>query len=221
MQTLLKTSNKLSAILILGISSTFSVFLSVMRIIYTDSPVFKFMNWNLFLAFLPWATLQLFYLFPKTQGIKLIKVPILLLWLLFLPNAPYILTDLIHVGRSSYTFVWYDMFLVLSFSFSGLLFGFMSLLDFKDIISKYRKPFTVKLLISGIIFLSSFGVYLGRVLRWNSWDIINQPLEILTDVLQRFTQPLSYPNTWVFTIIFGIVLNLIFWSAISIKFEKA
>ncbi|MCD4791826.1 MAG: DUF1361 domain-containing protein [Bacteroidales bacterium] len=63
-----------------------------------------------------------------------------------------------------------------------------------------------------ILFLISFGIYLGRILRWNSWNIINEPGSLLQDITERISNPFNYPETWGMTILTGILLNLIWWS---------
>ena len=102
--------------------------------------------------------------------------------------------------------------LIFSFAWAGLIFGFMSIRDFELIISEKTNKKIVPVFISIILFLSGFGIYLGRFLRWNSWNIINNPANLFQDITNRFANPVAYPRTWGVTIIAGILLNLIWWS---------
>jgi uncharacterized membrane protein len=72
----------------------------------------------------------------------------------------------------------------------------------------------------GFLFLSGFGIYIGRFLRWNSWDVINNPVPLFGDIIHRFANPLTHPRSWGLTILLGILLNLFYFSFKFIKVEK-
>lgn len=213
----LKKSGRLDETLLLGFISLFCFALTLFRIGYTGSPRFIFLNWNLFLAFVPWMFSSLMIIYPGLQKSRLALIGLLMSWLLFFPNAPYILTDLIHLRLNSNLTLWFDLLLILMFSWAGLMFGFMSLWDVEHILSKQLKPRTVRILSVIILFVASFGVYLGRFLRWNSWNIVNSPRAILADLLDRFIDPFAHPRTWGVTIVLGLLLNIIYWSFWLIK----
>jgi uncharacterized membrane protein len=88
----------------------------------------------------------------------------------------------------------------------------VSLLDIEHVMSKTFGKRVSTATISALFFAAAFGVYLGRYLRWNSWDIVNQPLGLLADVFERFINPVSHPRTWGVTILMGILLNIMYWS---------
>jgi uncharacterized membrane protein len=208
----LTESNRLPEFMFLGVSSFICLGLSLFRVNYTETKQFLFLNWNLFLAFVPWILSSLVILNPKIQQSKLTLFILLGSWILFFPNAPYILTDLFHLSHNSSMPIWFDLVLILSYAWVGLLFGFFSLRDIEELLAKQIKPSLVRLIIISLLFLGSFGIYLGRFLRWNSWNLVNKPSQLLEDISDRFINPFDHPRTWGFTLFMGIFLNLLYWS---------
>jgi uncharacterized membrane protein len=136
---------------------------------------------------------------------------IALIWILFFPNAPYVLTDLIHLGIDKSAPRWFDLILLLSYGFTGMLYGFISLRNIEQVLKRHLKPLTVTFIAVVMIYLSCFGIYLGRFLRWNSWDIVNNTEAVLRNVFSLIINPLDNPTTWIFTILFGTLLNLVYF----------
>jgi len=213
----LKEFDRLNETLFLGSLSVMCFAFSVFRYVYTDTKVFLFLNWNLFLAFLPWLFSTLLIIYPRLQQNKLILMALVFSWLLFFPNSLYILTDLFHLQLDTSMPKWFDLVLILSFAWTGLMYGFMSLWDIEKIIgnkiSRYIMPFVSFCL----LFLGSFGIYLGRYLRWNSWDIISEPFNLFFDIGDRILNPLQHKGTWGMTLFMFIFLNMIYWSFRFIK----
>jgi uncharacterized membrane protein len=108
--------------------------------------------------------------------------------------------------------IWFDLVLILSYAWTGLLFGFLSLLDLEKLISLSLKPYLTNIIIVTLLFLAGFGIYLGRFLRWNSWDIIQKPIALLNDVFDRVINPTDHLRTWSVTLLMGILLNMMYWS---------
>jgi len=171
-----------------------------------------FLNKNLFLAFLPWLFTTVFVIGPKRGKRKLFVFFVILSWLAFFPNAPYILTDLFHLRQRHIIPLWFDLILILSFAWTGLLFGFFSLWDIEMFLKKELKLTQSRLLSVGLLFVAGFGIYLGRYLRWNSWDIVADPLALLYDIGDRFIHPFAHPRTWGMTLFMGTFLNILYWS---------
>lgn len=169
-------------------------------------------HWNLFLAFIPWALTSTVMISPKLKKNKWILIPLLATWILFFPNAPYILTDLFHLRIETKVPIWYDLVLILSFAWTGLLYGLVSLFDIEKILIPFVKKRVVTAVSMLLLFISGFGIYIGRFLRWNSWDIMNRPHALLGDIADRFIDPASHPRTWAVTILMGVFLNMIYWS---------
>jgi uncharacterized membrane protein len=190
--------------------SLFSIGLTVARVMLSGDTHFLFLWWNLFLAFIPWA-IAAFIRVRKIHNRFALTV-LLACWIVFFPNAPYILTDLIHLQPSWRAPLWYDLILLASFAFAGMLYGFVSLHLLEARFFRRLPKFWAGAASVGVIYLSCFGIYLGRFLRWNSWDIVNNPGPVLSDILARFANPVAHRETWGFTILFGTLLNLIYWS---------
>jgi uncharacterized membrane protein len=226
----LKKAKRFNETVLLFAFSTLCLGLSVIRVFASATPTFLFLNWNLFLAFIPWALSSLLIIYPKLQEKKLAVITLLGTWLLFFPNAPYILTDLFHLKHVVSMPMWFDLLLILSFAWVGLLFGFMSLWDIEKILKRYliksrlkgllRYRFSVPIFSSVLLFVGSFGIYLGRYLRWNSWDIIAEPFALIYDIGDRFVNPFEHPRTWGVTLLMGLFLNLVYWSLRLIKYRK-
>jgi uncharacterized membrane protein len=216
----LRDNNRLYETIFLLLSSLFCLLISVFRCIYTGDRLFIFLNWNLFLAFLPWALTSISIVFPKIRNSK-IKIALLLIsWRLFFPNAPYILTDLIHLRISSRMPIWYDLLLILSFAWTGLLFGFLSLWDIEQILGNFLKPLYTTVISTVLLFIGAFGIYIGRYLRWNSWDVIAEPIGLFYDIGDRFFNPFKYPGSWGMTLFMGLFLNMLYWSFRLIRKRK-
>lgn len=191
--------------------------LSLFRVYLSGTKTFLFLNWNLFLAFVPWVLTSIIIVNNHLKHKSIVIAFLLFTWLLFFPNAPYILTDLFHLRLNSNIPLWYDLVLILTFAWTGLLYGFLSLFDIEKIFVEKFKIKWISFLSSILLFVTSFGIYLGRYLRWNSWDILNNPMGLFNDILHRFTFPMEHPRTWGVTIFMGILLNIMYWSFKFIK----
>jgi uncharacterized membrane protein len=152
-------------------------------------------------------------------------LPLLAAWLLFFPSAPYILTDLIHLSPHNHGHVplWLDLVMLLSFAFVALGVGFQSLHIVQRWLAGSFSSLASWLVVIGSLGLSGFGVYLGRFLRWNSWDIVRHPATLWNDILARLLHPLAHGHTWGFTLGFGtlLILAYLFWiSAATVPREE-
>ncbi len=206
--------------LFLSVLTSLCFLLIAGRIHLSDSKMFLFLVWNLFLAGIPWVITSFIMLNEKLQKNKLALTFMLTAWVLFFPNAPYILTDLFHLKTASSMPIWFDLILILSFAWTGLIFGFLSLRDIEFILKKDVSKAWGNLIITSLLFLSAFGIYLGRYLRWNSWDILDHPLGIITDIGQRVINPFEHPRTWGMTLLMGVLLNMFYWSFRLLQKEK-
>ena len=186
----------------------FSLFLLLIRIILTGELIYAFLAWNLFLAWIPFAISQ------RITGVTN-RWKILLLfsaWLLFLPNAPYIITDFLHLKERPPIPYWFDVLLLFSTALNGLLLGLVSLFTIEGFLVKRYGNRISALLILCSFFLCAFGIYIGRYLRWNSWDIITNPDAIAADILERIFNPFDHFGTWSVTFLFGSFFYVIYYS---------
>ena len=176
--------------LLLG-ASIFSVFLVIARMAYSDSQQYRGLIWNLFLAWIPFVLAYIAYSLSWKRFWLYIVIPIFaFLWLIFFPNAPYILTDLQYLSRtSSDAPLWFDIILLVWFSWTGMLLGLISLYLMHEIVQRWFGRWVgwaFVLIVSGF---SSAGIYVGRFLRWNSWDILGNPSELAVDILGLVIDP--------------------------------
>jgi uncharacterized membrane protein len=178
----------------------FTAALLLFRIFYSGSLVYLFFAWNLFLASVPLAAgILLLHVKNKTMQWLLVSV-----WLLFLPNAFYIITDMVHLRERYPVPYWLDILLVFSAAMNGLMLAFASLFKVEIFLRSKFSKHLVSVILVLCLFLSSFGVYLGRYLRWNSWDIISDPAGLGLAITGRFMDPFSHPRTWGMTLFFSV-----------------
>jgi uncharacterized membrane protein len=193
--------------------AAFIVFITGMiicRILYSGSFRFIFLLWNLFLGWIPfWISL---YLSGKKATHKWQAVFLLAGWLLFFPNALYIITDLIHLEEKSNVPTWYDAVLLFTSAITGLLMAFASLYKVEKFLGKQISNSATNKLTVLCLFIGSFGVYLGRFLRWNSWDIITNPWDLAKEIAVRFFFPIEYYHTWAITLLFTCLFSLLYFT---------
>jgi uncharacterized membrane protein len=183
----------------------------VVRMERTGSGYYRFLLGNLFLALVPLFLSTGLRIAHRLQLNLVIKIGIFSLWLLFLPNAPYILTDILHLTRASQAPAWYDLALLLSCSGTGLLIGYLSLMDVQTIVERNFNPIIGWTFAVVSLVLSGFGIYLGRFLRWNSWDVLTSPMLVL-QLLNGLTHPFADARPLSVTFIFGVILALAYIS---------
>ena len=197
----------------LVISSLLSIFLYVCRMVSGESYRYWFLNWNLFLAWLP--VLFSYLLIQKIRSGKWLSLrPLLLtvLWLGFLPNSFYLVTDFIHLKSTGEVSLLYDAVMFMTFAWNGQLLGFISVYGVHTELLKRLKSSYVTLLLGALFLLSGFAIYLGRFLAWNTWDILINPVGILADLGERIVHPSHYPTTFSTTALFFLTLSTIYYS---------
>ncbi len=194
------------------LATLFSSCILGFRIVYAGPTGYIFLFWNLFLAWVPFLyALAAEYFHRKKRSVAWYWI-FIFLWLMFFPNAPYIITDFVHVSpwASIGVPLWFDVLMIASFAATGLLLGLCSL--------KIIERITVERL--GIVWswvftvivslLAGFGVYLGRYLRWNSWDLIVSPNELFQDIGERVVQPMVHSYTWFVSVVFGALIIFLY-----------
>jgi uncharacterized membrane protein len=161
----------------------------------TGSDELSFLGWNLFLAWVPMLFAFLTYLLHRMQTSVLVVAAPTAAWLLFLPNAPYIATDMLHLGNTwEHVPLWYDVVLLTTFGGTGLLIGYSSLFLIHTVATERLGPVLSWTGTLAVILLSVVGVYMGRFLRLNSWDVVAHPDALLNAVLHsRLADPAGHP----------------------------
>jgi uncharacterized membrane protein len=210
--------------LTLGFSSAISIGLLMARISSTGSYRYNFLLWNLFLAWLPLLLVVLLERMQAARGITWRSFALGFLWFIFLPNSFYMVSDLVHIHTTAEVSVLYDAALLMSFAVNGLILGYTSLyIMHRHLLSRVSVR-RAHLAVALVLLVSGFGVYLGRYLRWNTWDVLFNPSGLLFDVSDRFLSPSDYPQTFTTTFTFFVLLSgfyVVLWNLIGIIREEA
>lgn len=182
----------------------FIVALIIFRMVYTQSIYFIFIIFNLLLAFIPYL-ISCFFVANKINS-KTISYLIAVVWLMFLPNAPYLITDLFHLHKVDNMPLYFDLIFLLMASFLGLLFFYNSIINMQNwaINNNINIPFKTTIIF--IMLLSGVGIYLGRYLRLNSWDVFFNTSYAFKIIFNS----LSLIRFYGVSILFGISLYLIY-----------
>jgi uncharacterized membrane protein len=197
----------------LYISMAFSCSLLLIRMLFTHSYTYIFFGWNLFLAWIPFVVSNTLPIRKR----RFEQITLLFLWLIFFPNAPYIITDFFHFEERVPVPLYYDLVLSFSFAWNGLLLGFISLLNVERWLSNRLGKHKSLLIVLFCLFLCGFGIYIGRYLRWNSWDVFMNPLELSTEIAERILNPFQYLRTWIVTGLFTLMLTIIYFNIKNIS----
>lgn len=190
------------------LASGVSFGLLLVRIIITGSTRLSFMVWNLILGWIP--LLLAFWLYKRLSGKRLPDwkdVIIGFLWLGFLPNSFYMISDLIHLQSSGEVSLLYDTAMIVSFVLNGILLGYTSLFIVQNQLKKYAGTKVAYIFSQVVLVLSAFAIYLGRYLRWNTWDVVVNPAGLVFDVSDRIINPGTHLHTFVVTGVFYVVLG--------------
>ena len=195
--------------------SLFVVVMIVARVLYAQTGEHTSIAWNLFLAWIPFALAVLVYDRARSGVVTPAVATAAALWLLFLPNAPYIVTDLKYIGDNRAVPVLYDVVLLSAAAWTGLLLGLTSLYLMHSVARRLVGAHAAWVLATGALALSSFGIYLGRVLRWNSWDVFVRPGHITSRLTAGALHPFAHPRPIAVTVLFTsflLVSYLAFYS---------
>jgi uncharacterized membrane protein len=217
-------SKQLAVIASLIFSSAVCVGLLFLRATHSHNRQYVWLIWNLLLAWIPVAcALAIFNLQRRRPRLLW---PILfggaLVWFVFFPNAPYLLTDLIHLQPRPDAPFWFDLILFVSFAWSGFMLGLVSLVLMQEVIRRIAGTIVSWVFAFVMLALSSFGIYLGRFLRWNSWDLFFNPLELTGAILEGARHPLFHLQTIVFSTLFACLLLAMYLTLMAIvRFQQS
>lgn len=207
LRTFIRHYRQLAIVASLIFATALCVALLVMRWVHTHHTLGGLgLLWNLFLAWLPaLSSLMAYNLYKEGSRLSWLMVGgCALIWLLFFPNAPYLLTDLIHFQPQADVPFWYDLILFIAFAWTGFFLGLVSLFLMQTLVRKAAGTITSWLFAFGVLGLSSFGIYLGRFLGWNSWDVFTHPAPLFADIVDRLRHPLAHFQTFVFSMLFSL-----------------
>lgn len=204
--------------------TAFALSLSLYRWFSTGLLHLWFLAWNLFLAWIPLIFAWLLYRrTPKGLYWSWKNFALFMVWILFLPNAFYLVTDFVHLNRYSDIGVVYDIVLLATYTLAGFVLGYTSLF-MVHVRATQRFGKQANILVVVTLLLCGFAIYLGRYLRWNSWDIITNPLGLLFDVSDSIVRPEAYPLTLMTTLLFFGFLSVLYyviWRAAALIYDSA
>ena len=181
----------IAVFMLLNLACAICIMLVVARVAYSDTRDRTGLIWNLFLAWIPFMLSYFAHLVSWRRSTLYLIIPaIAFLWLIFFPNAPYMLTDLQDLSRRATNApLWYDVIIVVWCSWTGMMLGVISLYLMQDIVVRTFGRTTGWLFVFIISALSSFGIYIGRFVRLNSWDILQNPAETAQEILGIVIDP--------------------------------
>jgi len=194
------------------LSSGFSCVLLATRMLVTGTIEYIFLPWNLFLAFVPyWITWRM------TRDISILEHKVKLLttliaWLLFFPNSFYIITDLFHFARIRSAPKWFDLLLIFSFAWNGIIGGILSLRRIEIIAGLLGKKKFSLVLVFAVMWLSAFGIYIGRFLRFNSWDVITDPFSLAGEIIGMVIHPFDNSYAWGMTLCYSVFMTFLYFT---------
>ena len=205
----------------LVLSTLFAGAIFAGRVYLSQRLTFNFLVWNLFLAWVPYlcslAATCLHLRQPKSWWLILLPG---FVWLIFLPNAPYLVTDILHLDERAPVPLWYDIAMLATFAWTGVFLGMASLSQMQSIVRRFLGGALSWLFALGTIGLSGLGIYLGRFLQWNSWDLFTQPQSVLLDLVVRIAHPIQYRQAFGVTLLFAAFMLVCYVTFVSIEHRK-
>ena len=171
------------------------------RVLHTGRLTYVFLVYNLFLAWIPLAFAAAAELFDRWRSRLGAALTVLCAaaWLLFFPNAPYLMTDLMHLRVQNNRLLWLDLTALQAFAWTGLALGFVSLDLVQRLVARRAGPAASWVFAAAAIGLSAFGVYLGRFRRWSSWDVGRNPLGLVSDLAGIALHPFAHVHVVAFS----------------------
>src|SRR5687768_443175 len=192
------------------ISCGFSCLLLCARIFITGDLTYLFLVWNLFLAFIPFAISEWLLTLERFAQRKRKLAIVLFVWLLFIPNSFYILTDLFHLDKFDSAPKWFDLLLIFSFAWNGIVLGIVSIRRTEVILESISGRRFSLFIIFIVMWLNAFGIYIGRYLRFNSWDIIAQPFSLFKEMFEVLFHPLRNKMEWGMIAVYAVFMTVLY-----------
>jgi uncharacterized membrane protein len=192
------------------------------RVTHTGRTTYTFLVYNLALAWIPVAFAAAAY---ALGGVRSRTSAVLLAgcsagWLLFFPNAPYLVTDLVHLKVHANRLFWFDVLTLPSFAWTGMALGFLSLFLMQRLVEDRAGRVWSWLFVGVALPAAAFGIYLGRFRRWNSWDLVLDPVSLVADVLGTLLHPAQNAAVGAFcAVLAGVmfVAYLVFYAWTSVR----
>lgn len=195
---------------LLTLSMLFSIMLVAASVLYSGKPLFLFLIWNLFLGYIPYAVSNWLMQHPEWIEKKWRFSAVLLVWILFIPNSFYIVTDIFHLRETYWVPLWLDLIVLVSFAWNGLLLGFISIRHMEKIMETKLFNGTILKFTFPVIWLNALGVYIGRYLRYNSWDFLTNPFALFRDIVSLIIHPVENVYAWGMIFCFAFFMFVVY-----------
>lgn len=174
------------ALLALIFASLICVGMLAARAVVAGESRFLFLPGNLILAWIPLIfALAVYVLRARRSKRWLLLAGCAAVWFFFFPNAPYLITDLVHLKTRPPVPRWFDLIVFMSFAWTGLFLGYLSLYLMQEVVRNWLGRAMSWRFAIAMLALGALGVFVGRFWRWNSWDVIARPLGLAGDALRR------------------------------------
>lgn len=203
------------------LSSLLGVTFFAVRWLWSDSSLHIFMMWNLFLAWIPFLCAMLMATMHARRAAAWQYIVPLLFWLLFFPNAAYLVTDLYNLVDTGQVPYWFDIGFFATMAWTGLLLAVASLQIVQRMVKESVGTLWSWLLVLVVVGLNGVGIYLGRFLRWNSWDIVVDPMGVLQDAIAPFLHPIANRQPVAIIIVFSAMLFVFYVSVLALQRESS
>jgi uncharacterized membrane protein len=206
-----------------ALCSAAAVGLLALRLDWSERASYAFLTWNLFLAGVPYAlslAARLLMAWRLDRGWLL--APLALGWLALFPNAPYLLTDFIHLRQRPVVPLWFDAALLALFAATGWLMGLLSLEVWKEWLERRWGRARAWAFVAVTSVLCGYGIYLGRVERWNSWDVLAEPRRLLSAMAAHLREPGAFPHLSRLTVLFAalMLLSYVVFEALASRLRR-
>jgi uncharacterized membrane protein len=194
------------------LSAGFSCILLLIRMVVTGWIEYIFLPWNLFLGFVPYLITRWMTTNVSILEYRLKSLLLLVIWLLFIPNAFYIITDLFHFTQVRSAPKWFDLLLIFSFAWNGLVAGMLSIQKM-ELVLKFilNKTLSIPFMFL-IMWLCGLGIYIGRYLRFNSWDVVTNPFSLAGELIGLLIHPFQNSIAWGMTGCYAVFMTLAYYT---------
>ncbi len=199
------------------LSSLLGVAFFAVRAFWSDSFLHKFLMWNLFLAWIPYLSAVWMAAMHKHRAGAWQYILPSIIWLLFFPNAAYLVTDLYNLTDMPPVPFWYDIGFFATLAWTGLLLAVASLQIVQRMVKQSFGAFWSWVVVFAVVGLNGVGIYLGRFLRWNSWDVVTEPHAVLQDAIAPFLHPIAYRQPVAIIIVFSAMLLVFYVSVLTLQ----
>lgn len=202
------------------IFALFCIILNIYSIFALKNLFYGYLTWNLFLAYIPYFFANQFVASVDKKQPAWIQILLFFLWLAFFPNTIYMVTDFIHLYEQRTLPVLFDVAEIFSYAWTAVFLAFLSLHKVEQAITKKFNANKSLVVIIFTIFLSSIGVYIGRFLRWNSWDLIVRPWSVVIDFFQTIAQTGGFLNFIGMIVVFSGMFAGVYFSLRALTQKK-